>query len=324
MSYVNAALGEIAGQLQKGNLVIIESTSPVGTTDDAVKLLSEKRPDLTFPHTHGEESDIRIAYCPERVLPGQIITELMNNDRIIGGMTPKCAELAKRLYHVFVRGECHIGTHNTAELVKLSENAYRDVNIAFANELSNVCDHHDIDVNRVVQFANLHPRVNILNPGPGVGGHCIPVDPWFIVAKAPEYTPLIQTARSINDNRPHQAADKILAHIKDNPNAKIACLGLAYKPNVDDLRESPALEIVSDIAKAHGQKLYVCEPHIKELPEKLSQFANIEFTDALTAINEADIIATLVNHRTFSYVDKHALDSKIVLDFCGVWHKSFV
>ena len=324
MSYVEAALTEIAGQLQTGNLVIIESTSPVGTTDNAAKLLAAQRPDLTFPHTHGEESDIRMAYCPERVLPGQIITELMNNDRIIGGMTPKCAELAKRFYHIFVRGNCHTGTHDTAELVKLSENAYRDVNIAFANELSNVCDHHGIDVNQLVQFANLHPRVNILNPGPGVGGHCIPVDPWFIVDKAREHTPLIQAARRINDERPHWAADKILQLTKENPTAKIACLGLAYKPNVDDLRESPAVEIVRDLAKAHNQTIYVCEPHIKNLPENLSKYKNLQFTDALTAINEADIIATLVNHRTFGYVNKESLNQKKIYDFCGVWHKSIV
>ncbi|MDG1286982.1 MAG: UDP-N-acetyl-D-mannosamine dehydrogenase [Rickettsiales bacterium] len=321
MSYVDSALGEIAEQLQPGNLVIIESTSPVGTTQDAAELLAAKRSDLTFPHTHGEESDIRIAYCPERVLPGQIITELMNNDRIIGGMTAKCAELAKRFYHVFVRGDCHIGSHDTAELVKLSENAYRDVNIAFANELSNVCQHHDIDVHQVVQFANLHPRVNILNPGPGVGGHCIPIDPWFIVDRAPDVTPLIQTARRINDERPHQTARIVLDHLKEHPNAKIACLGLAYKPNVDDLRESPAIEIVHDLVKEYSKTLYVSEPHIQSLPDSLTKYPNVKLTDALSAVNEADIIVTLVSHRSFDYISKDAMKDKILLDFSGVWKK---
>jgi len=319
MKYVDAALGEIAQHLRKGNLVIIESTSPVGTTQKAAEFLASKRTDLTFPHTHGEDSDVRMAYCPERVLPGQIITELMNNDRIVGGMTPKCAALAKRFYQVFVRGNCHTGTHDTAELVKLSENAYRDVNIAFANELSNVCNHHGIDVNQVIRFANLHPRVNILSPGPGVGGHCIPIDPWFIVHEAPHATPLIQTARKINDDRPHQAAAMVLEHVKQNPKARIACLGLAYKPNVDDLRESPAIEIVHDLASKHAEKLYVCEPHIKALPQNLVEIRNIVFTDALSAVNEADIIVALVNHHSFGYIDKSALKDKTLLDFCGVW-----
>ena len=322
MSYVESALEEIAAQLKPGNLVIIESTSPVGTTDAASRQLAESRPDLTFPHEEGEESDIRMAYCPERVLPGHIIMELMYNDRIIGGMTPKCAKLAEQFYRVFVRAECHIGSHDTAELVKLSENAYRDVNIAFANELSNVCEHHDINTNQVIEFANLHPRVNILSPGPGVGGHCIPIDPWFIVDRAPDATPLIQTARKINDERPHQTAEAIMRHMKENPEAKVACLGLAYKPNVDDLRESPAIEVVKYLAEHSEKPIYVTEPHVKELPDSLKNYEQLRFTDALTAINECDIVVALVHHRSFGYIDKRAMEEKITLDFTGIWQSS--
>jgi UDP-N-acetyl-D-mannosaminuronic acid dehydrogenase len=319
MSYVDSALEEIAEQLEPGNLVIIESTSPVGTTENAAGLLAGLRSDLTFPHTHGEESDIRMAYCPERVLPGHIITELMNNDRIIGGYTPKCAQHAEMFYRLFVRGECHIGSHDTAELVKLSENAYRDVNIAFANELANVCDHHDIDVTQLIKFANLHPRVNILNPGPGVGGHCIPIDPWFIVHSAPEITPLMRNAREINDARPNHVVAQVLVEAAKHSKAKVACLGLAYKPNVDDLRESPAIEVVERLSEALSEPLYVAEPHINELPAQLAKKDNIRFTDALTAITEADIIVALVNHRSFSYIDSRAMQEKIMFDFAGVW-----
>jgi UDP-N-acetyl-D-mannosaminuronic acid dehydrogenase len=319
MSYVDAALEEIAECLEPGNLVIIESTSPVGTTLNAAGMLAGLRSDLTFPHTHGEESDIRMAYCPERVLPGHIIMELVNNDRIIGGMTPKCATLAEAFYRLFVRGNCHKDRHDTAELVKLSENAYRDVNIAFANELSNVCHKHEIDVNRLIRFANLHPRVNILNPGPGVGGHCIPIDPWFIVHNASEITPLMQTARKINDERPAHTARIILKESAQRSGSVIACLGLAYKPNVDDLRESPAIAVVQQLAEEFNGRILVSEPHVNALPAALSEYENIHFTDALSAVNEANVIVALVGHHSFSFINPHALQEKLVLDFANLW-----
>jgi UDP-N-acetyl-D-mannosaminuronic acid dehydrogenase len=322
MSYVNAALEEVASHLCAGNMVIIESTSPVGTTDDACALLAKARPDLTFPHQEGEASDIRVAYCPERVLPGRILTELIHNDRIIGGVTPACALLAGAFYSQFVRGLCHQSESKVAELVKLAENASRDVNIAFANELSNVCIHHGIDANEVIQFANLHPRVNILNPGPGVGGHCIPIDPWFIVDRAPRVTPLMKMARKINDERPLKIAKTVIQKAKKLKNPTIACLGLAYKPDVDDLRESPAIEVVKALLSETESRLMVAEPHIDALPTALAGESRLEFTDALSAITRADIVVTLVNHRSFGFINKDALGEKSLFDLAGIWKRS--
>src|SRR5690554_1195975 len=202
LKYIESAAKAIAPVLEKGNLVILESTSPVGATERMAEWLAEACPDLVFPQAGGEASDIRIAHCPERVLPGHVIRELVSNDRVIGGMTPKCSEAAAELYGLFVEGECVKTTARTAEMAKLTENSFRDVNIAFANELSLICDKLEIDVWELIELANRHPRVSILKPGPGVGGHCIAVDPWFIVSETPEQARLIRTAREVNDGKP--------------------------------------------------------------------------------------------------------------------------
>ncbi len=321
MTYVEAATKEIAQHLDYRNLVIIESTSPVGTTQAACEQLAALRPDLTFPHQAGDESDIRVAYCPERILPGDVLHELTHNDRTIGGITQTCAMRAAEFYSLFVRGECHLTNAATAELVKLSENAYRDVNIAYANELANICAHHGLDESEVIRCANLHPRVNILRSGVGVGGHCIPVDPWFIVDRAPRHSPLIKAARSINDARPAKIAQMVTKAASKLESPSIACLGLAYKPDIDDLRESPAMEVVENLLNKakKGTKLYLAESHITAPPEQFADYINIHFTDALSAITAADIVVTLVNHRAFHFINKHAMDGKVLFDCAGVW-----
>ena len=264
LSYIKAATKSIAKVLKKGDLVILESTSPVGTTEEMTIWLAEEREDLTFPDTHGSQSDIRVAYCPERVLPGNIIEELSKNDRVIGGLTETCTMAAKQLYSCFVEGGFLTTNARTAEMTKLTENASRDVSIAFANELSIICDEHGIDVWELIRLANCHPRVNILQPGPGVGGHCIAVDPWFIVAKSPEKTRLITCARRVNDYKPiyvlNKIEEQVACFLKRNPkkkitDVKISCFGLSFKPNIDDLRESPALKIALELARRYQDKL---------------------------------------------------------------------
>src|SRR3990167_8806633 len=260
LTYIKAVSDAIASVIKTGDLIILESTSPVGTTEQLAEWLWQARHDLTFPQTHDEDSDIRIAYCPERVLPGHILRELVQNDRVIGGMTPACSASAVELYKLFVEGDCFITNARTAEMCKLAENSFRDVSIAFANELSMVCDKLDIHVLELIKLANHHPRVNILQPGPGVGGHCIAVDPWFIVNSAPKEARLIRTARQVNDSKPAWVIEKVKLAIdgflKKNPqktekDVGIACFGLTFKANIDDLRESPALQITKVIADVH-------------------------------------------------------------------------
>ncbi|MFQ5971600.1 MAG: UDP-N-acetyl-D-mannosamine dehydrogenase, partial [Alphaproteobacteria bacterium] len=243
LSRVRAAGIAIAPSLKRGDLVVLESTSPVGTTAMLAGILADARPDLSFPHEAGEGSDIRLAYCPERVVPGRMLHELVHNDRIIGGMTRRCAASALALYGAFAEGECRLTDDRTAEMVKLAENAFRDVNLAFANELSMVCYDLGLDPWRVIELANRHPRVSILNPGPGVGGHCVAVDPWFIVASAPERATLVRTAREVNDAKARFVVEQVREAARGMERPTIACLGLAYKPDVDDFRDSPALEI---------------------------------------------------------------------------------
>lgn len=251
LRYVEQAARAIAPQLRTGNLVILESTSPVGATEKLAGWLAEKRPDLRFPLAGSRETDVHLAYCPERVLPGSTVSELVKNDRVIGGLTPLCAQKARHLYKTFVRGECIETDARTAEMTKLTENAFRDVNIAFANELSLICDQLGIDVWELITLANRHPRVNILNPGPGVGGHCIAVDPWFIVNSAPDTAHLIRTAREVNDSKPewvlNRISDAVMQCRRDKEDVVVACLGLAFKANIDDLRESPSLHIVEKL-----------------------------------------------------------------------------
>lgn len=326
LSYVEAAARSIATMLKKGDLVILESTSPVGSTEQMAQWLAESRPDLTFPHQAGEGADVSVAYCPERVLPGKVIHELVENDRVIGGMTPRCAERAATLYTVFVKGECIITNARTAEMCKLTENSFRDVNIAFANELSLICDELSIDVWELIRLANHHPRVNILQPGPGVGGHCIAVDPWFIVDRSPKTARLIRTAREVNDSKPEWVIDKVkLAvahHLRVNPNktakgVTIACFGLAFKPDIDDLRESPALAIVQKIAAAHPGPILCVEPNIDKIPASLSSCRLFEPANAIAA---ADILLLLVDHKEFKGIKKFSsLKDKKVIDTKGLW-----
>lgn len=327
LSYIEAASKAIAPVLQKGNLVILESTSPVGATEQMAAWLAEARPDLSFPQTHGEDSDIRIAHCPERVLPGHVLRELVQNDRVVGGMTSKCSQMACSLYKTFVEGECVVTNARTAEMAKLTENSFRDVNIAFANELSIICDKLDIDVWELIALANRHPRVSILQPGPGVGGHCIAVDPWFIVSKTPEQARLIRTAREVNDSKPEWVINKVklavAEYLQENPDktakdVMIACYGLAFKADIDDLRESPALAITQRIAEEHPGKVLVVEPNIRVLPEKLEY--KFELVSSAKAEESAVIIVLLVDHRQFRNLDRKVYGGgKKVIDTRGVF-----
>ena len=318
LKYIEKAAQNIAPVLKKGNLVILESTSPVGTTAQMAEWLAAARPDLSFPQQAGENADIQVAYCPERVLPGKVLTELVENDRIIGGMSELCTERATDMYHIFVRGQCLPTTAPTAEMAKLTENAFRDVNIAFANELSLICDRLDINVWELIRLANHHPRVNILQPGPGVGGHCIAVDPWFIVDSAPDLAKVIAAARNVNDGKPRWVVDQVKRAADRFKAPVIACLGLAFKPDIDDLRESPAVEITAHIAEETGARIIAVEPFVKELPASLAKHKNIEFADAKSAIAAADIVLLLVNHKKFMSINQKALNQKILIDTRGM------
>lgn len=327
LSYIESAIKAIAPVLKSGNLVILESTSPVGATEQMAGWLAEARPDLTFPQTHGEDSDIRIAHCPERVLPGHVLRELVQNDRVLGGMTPKCSELACALYKTFVEGECVVTNARTAEMVKLTENSFRDVNIAFANELSIICDKLDINVWELIALANRHPRVNILQPGPGVGGHCIAVDPWFIVSKTPEWARLIRTARQVNDSKPEWVISKvklaITEYLQENPektakDVTIACYGLAFKADIDDLRESPALVITQKIATEHPGRVLAVEPNIRQLPENIEKMVSLSTVEE--AGEAASIKVLLVDHRQFRLDQTSSMASdKKIIDTRGIW-----
>lgn len=322
--YIESACRAVAPVLKAGDLVVLESTSPVGTTEQMATWLGAARPDLTFPQTHGEAADVRIAHCPERVLPGKVMQELISNDRVIGGITSACSAAAVSLYQTFVEGECIVTDARTAEMAKLTENSFRDVNIAFANELSVICDRLDINVWELIRLANRHPRVNILQPGPGVGGHCIAVDPWFIVSAAPEEARLIRTAREVNDSKPGWVIDKVSAAIGDwlmrNPgksavDVTIACYGLTFKPDIDDLRESPALGIVRNLAGRHPGRLLIVEPNIETLPTGLGRGELVEAAQAA----EADVQVMLVDHRQFRAFTPRV---GVVIDTRGVWSQA--
>ena len=324
LSYVQSAALSIAPVLKTGDLVILESTSPVGATEQMAAWLAEARPDLRFPQ-HGDNCDVFIAYCPERVLPGKVMVELLENDRVIGGMTPACSARASELYRIFLRGECVETTARTAEMCKLTENSFRDVNIAFANELSLICAEQNINVWELIALANRHPRVNILQPGPGVGGHCIAVDPWFIVAQNPELARLIRTAREVNDAKPtwvldqvkQQLADCLTASGKRASEVTIACFGLAFKPNIDDLRESPAMTVAHLIAEWHSGSTLVVEPHVAEIPARLAHEAALVSTQ--DALQQADIIVMLVDHAQFRAIDASEITQQWIIDTKGVW-----
>jgi UDP-N-acetyl-D-mannosaminuronic acid dehydrogenase len=322
LSYVRAAVDNMAPALGKGNLVVVESTCPVGTTERVCEWLASSRPDLTFPHSAGEASDIRVAYCAERILPGNALKELVANERVIGGVSPACAEAAKSLYEVFVEGACHVTTVRTAELAKLAENAFRDVNVAFANEISLVCSALGIDPWKLIALANRHPRVEILKPGPGVGGHCIPVDPWFIADAAPHLTPLIQAARQVNDGMPKVVADRVIAECEGLDAPVVTCLGLAYKADAADLRESPAIEVVRDLQERINGRILVVEPFVSELPDEVADDRSTELVGLDEGLKAANVVVLLTDHSVFAGISLESLASKSVVDSRGIWDRS--
>ncbi len=319
LSYLEAATTSVASVLEPGNLVILESTSPVGTTEKISKWLAALRKDLKFPHEYGEKTDIFIAHSPERVLPGRILLELTSNDRVVGGLTEQCAEKTAAFYKIAINGRCLLTTARTAELVKLAENAYRDVNIAFANELSIISSQLDIDVWEAIELANHHPRVNILKPGPGVGGHCIAIDPWFIVESAPNSTALIQSARKVNNGKTSHIIDKIKSALNDKTRPTVAFLGLAYKADINDLRESPAVQISQSIALDNTVSVLIVEPHIRSLPYQLAKFNNVRLVDLEIAYENADLIVLLTDHTLFHERLPVPNAKQIIIDTRGIW-----
>ena len=318
IGYVLKAATTVATVLKPGDTVILESTSPVGTTEQVRDLLAKLRPDLKVPGRTGETADIAIAYCPERVLPGRILVELIDNDRVIGGITPRCARKALAFYRRFVRGACVTTSCRAAEMTKLTENAFRDVNIAFANELSLVADTMGVDVWEVIRLANRHPRVNILSPGPGVGGHCIAVDPWFLVSAAPEQTPLIRTARTVNDGKVEHTIARAEALIDSLPGVPVACLGLAFKANIDDFRESPALKVATRLAERFGARIRIVEPYADALPAAFDG-TGATLIDIDAAIETCPVMIVLVDHELFKSVPIDERAGKQVYDTRGIW-----
>ena len=322
ISFVRAAVDSLAPVLSSGNLVVIESTCPVGTTETVCHWLASARPDLTFPHSDGDASDIRVAYCPERILPGRALEELVSNDRVIGGVSLTCAVAARRLYELFVEGTCYVTNARTAELVKLAENAFRDVNIAFANEISLVCDALDIDPWELIGLANRHPRVGILSPGPGVGGHCIPIDPWFIADTSPHLTPLVQAARQVNDGMPKVIADRVITECECLDNPVVVCLGLAYKSDVADLRESPAIAVIEHLQRSLRGRILVVEPFISTLPDEIADNGAIKLVNLDDGLAAADVVVLLTDHSVFADISPESLASKAVIDSRGMWDRS--
>ncbi|WP_099332217.1 UDP-N-acetyl-D-mannosamine dehydrogenase [Actinomyces minihominis] len=319
LSYIDAAVDGIAPQLVGDELIVLESTSPPGATEHMADRVLAARPDLSADGSNGRPV-IHFAHAPERVLPGRIMIEMTANDRVIGGLTPEAGIKAKEVYETFCNGEVSVTDAKTAEMAKLTENAFRDVNIAFANELSLIADKMGIDVWELIELANKHPRVNILSPGPGVGGHCIAVDPWFIVSSDRENSNLVRTAREVNDGKPAWVISKVEEAMKTaGPEASVALLGLAFKPNIDDLRESPAMNIAIDLVSAHPDRtFYISEPFIEELPAKLANFKNVVFASPEDAI-KAEVVVLLVDHDPFIDLDQSLFSSKFVIDTRGVW-----
>lgn len=321
LTYIEAAADGIAPRLRGGELVVLESTSPPGATQHMADRILAARPDLALDGADGRPV-VHFAHCPERVLPGRVMIELVTNDRIVGGLTHEAAERARTLYATFCQGEIMLTDAVTAEMAKLVENSYRDVNIAFANELSVIADKLGIDVWELIELANHHPRVNILQPGPGVGGHCIAVDPWFIVASAPQEARMIRTAREVNDSKPELVVRRVVEKAERLHEPRIAALGLAFKPDIDDLRESPARRIVAQLVdKLPEAHIHVVEPHIEALPTELSGRDRVDLRTLEEAVSGADIVLLLVDHHDFRSADPGVLglQEKVVIDTRGVW-----
>lgn len=304
LSFVESATEKIAPYVEPGNLVILESTCPVGTTDEIVARILDER-------GHDTQKDVYIAHCPERVLPGQILVELVQNDRLVGGINDASTAKAVEFYYSFVRGEVLATDSRTAELAKLTENAFRDVNIAFANELSVICDKEGINIWELISLANRHPRVNILKPGPGVGGHCIAVDPWFIIARAGGTANLIRTAREVNDSKPLWVIEKVRRSADKFKHPVIGCLGLAFKADVDDLRESPAVEIVRELIRENIGEVLIAEPNLSKHDE-----FDLKTCDEVVAAS--DILLLLVDHKQFRNLKAGDLQEKVLIDTRGI------
>lgn len=340
LSAIDAVVEQLAQVLRGGETIILESTSPTGTTSRLAQMVHRLRPDLAIdgpsscewsggllPGQGGEgghHAAVCFAYAPERVLPGRIVSELAANDRIVGGLTPEASFRAAGIYRSFSEGEVVCTTARTAELVKLSENAFRDVNIAFANELSLIAEREGVDVHEVIRLANRHPRVDILRPGPGVGGHCIAVDPWFIVQGNPEVSRLIRTAREVNDSKPGWVLEQLtreMARFAGAPmSPRVAILGLSFKPDVDDLRQSPALQIAREAATSFPHvRFLLLEPNISVLPEDLRGLENVELVVDARAVVGADVIVPLVAHRQFRHLRQLLRQDVAILDVTGMW-----
>ncbi len=319
LSYIEAATKAVAPFVAPGNLIILESTSPVGTTQKMASWLLDARSDLSIglDNEASKASDVFLAHCPERVLPGHILRELVENDRIVGGLNQASTQIAADFYATFSNGKILQTNSRTAEMAKLTENAFRDTNIAFANELSLICDRFDINVWELIELANRHPRVNILQPGPGVGGHCIAVDPWFIVDAAPEEARLIRTAREVNDSKPQHVIAQVLDKVAGIESPTIACLGLAFKANIDDLRESPAMAIVEQLSGDQKIQILAVEPHIKELPASLQCIKNVKLVGLSEALQKANLILLLVDHDDFESMTLGDIGSRPLIDTRG-------
>ncbi len=329
ISYIKSAVFSLAPHLSLGNLIIIESTIPVGTTEQVAIWLKNLRPDLYLNKNIDKSNSVDIfdinsktpvfiAHCPERVLPGKTVEELITNDRVIGGIDPESAQEAKSLYQFFVSGAILTTDARTAELCKLAENAFRDVNIAFANELSMICEELNVDVWSLIKLANRHPRVNILQPGPGVGGHCIAVDPWFIVSSCPSQSNLIKIARQVNNSKTEYVIEQVHKQVANLNNPVIACLGLTFKANIDDLRESPSTKIVKYLASSNLGEIIVVDPYVNHLPDQLINYG-VKLTSLNEAINQSNLILVLVNHNQFYDISQEMLIGKVVIDTRGVF-----
>ena len=320
LSFIKTAVDMISPALEDGNLVILESTSPVGTTEKLVHWISTNRPDIEISDSNDKAAGVLVAYCPERVLPGNVIRELRENDRIIGGICAEAGEAAERFYSAFVTGHCHKTNAKTAELSKLVENSYRDVNIAFANEVSAICDDQAIDVWELIELANRHPRVNVLSPGAGVGGHCIAVDPWFIISQNPDTSRLIKQARLVNDQKPFLIVEDVVNFCKTNLShdtpIRIALFGLSYKPDIDDLRESPAVIIAKVLAEKYPGQVFVVEPHISENHELLQD--GLKLISSEEALHICDLAVLLVSHTSFKEIFVHQKTDTTIFDYCGL------